>query len=220
MNIRLNLTLVNKLTQQGYKARLDTLLSPFYISESEVLNVFFDEYPHKYFKTVRELIFINSMRADDMVGGLDFLPAKEVLILKKKITTCLTLRDFGNKFNKDYMAGLTRTKTFADFSVSTTQRNDPRFVHSIVKNAEECIDHISKLVDIDNILKPAVGYSFVKGGLNPYNKDKPARLWHHGNLEVLSSEIVAFDKKWFNGTKYKNGTREELNVPNTRIENR
>ena len=220
MNIKLALKLPQKDGLKSYALTLDTLLKPFYISESEVLNVFFDEYPHKYFKTVRELIFINSMRADDMVGGLDFLPAKEVLILKKKITTCLTLRDFGSKFNKDYMAGLTRTKTFADFSVSTTQRNDPRFVYGIVKNAEECIDHISKLVDIDNILKPSVGYTFVKGGLNPYNKDKPARLWHHGNLEVLSKEIVAFDKRWFNGTKYKNGTRGDLDVSDTRVENR
>lgn len=217
MNIRIRLKLKELLESSVYFLTLDTMLKPFYISENEVLNVFFDEYSLKYFKAVRELIFINSMRADDMVGSLDFLSPKEIMVLKKKITTCLTIRDFGNKFNKDFIAGLTRSKTFADFSVSTTHRNDPRFVHNIIKDAEDCIDHISKLIDVEDILTPALGYTFVKGANNPLNNDRPARLWHHGNLSVLSKEIIAFDKKWFDGKKYKNGYREDLRVPVTRI---
>lgn len=219
MNIKLQLELKLKDNTKSFKFFFDTMLKPFYITEREVLTIFFDEYNHKYFKSVRELIFYNSIKADEMLGqNFTFLSAKDLLILKKKITTCLTVRDFGKKFNKDYIGSLTRSKTFADFSVSTTQRNDPRFVHGIVQEAEECIKNLEELIGPEKLLTPAIGYTFVKGALNSNNTEVMGRLWHHGNLSELSKEITAFDKKWFEGKKYKNGSREDLgHVSDSRV---
>lgn len=221
MNIQLFLKIKTKgNSSESFHFNFNTLLKPFYISEIEVLNIFFNEYNHTYFNSVRQLIFLNSIKADEMLGNVTtgILNPKDLLLLKKKLTTCLTIRDFGNKFNKDYVGSLTRSKSFAEFSVSTTTRNDPRFVANIVKDAEDCITNLSELIGLDNLLTPALGYTFVKGSCNPFNKERPSRLWHHGNLEKLSSEVVAFDKRWFNGVKYKNGIRGDLNVTSTRVE--
>lgn len=212
MNIRLNLKIKIKNSEKVLTGTFDTLLKPFYISEREVLNIFFDEYNHKYYNMVREFIFLNSLKADEMLGSVKggALSESDLLLLKRKITTCLTIRMFGNKFNKDYVGSLTRSKSFAEFSVSTTQRNDPRFVANIVKEAEDCISHLESLIDIDDLLTPALGVTFVKGANNINNTQVQSRLWHHGNLSVLSKEVVAFDKRFFGPKEYKNGPRKDL----------
>lgn len=220
MNIQLFLKLKTKDNLRDFSFTFNTMLKPFYISEIEVLHIFFDEYNHKYFNSVRQLIFMNSIKADEMLGNVEtgILNSKDLLLLKKKLTTCLTIRDFGNKFNRDYVGSLTRSKSFAEFSVSTTTRNDPRFVANIVSDAEECIANLSELVGLDNLLTPALGYTFIKGSMNLCNRERPSRLWHHGNLEKLSREVTAFDKRWFNGVKYKNGPRGDLDATSTRTE--
>ena len=129
------------------------------------------------------------------------LTEQEQFAFKRRLTLCLSIIGFGNKFNVDYVKNLSRSKTLAEFSVSTSKTNDPYFVINIIKDAQECVDTIK-----DMIARSGEGLirTFVKGMLNCSNRESH-RLWHHFNLPQQSVETHASKKKLYNGRYYKNG---------------
>lgn len=201
MNININIKIKKK--EDGYlEVSENMLLDPFYITERELLNVYLSEYPMRYISAAREIIFYNSLRADEIVGkSLDSLSDVEIFSIKRRLTLCLSIIGFGNKFNTDYTKSLSRSKTLAEFSVTTSKVNDPFFVINIIKNAEECVASVEDLI---NSASSGLISLFVKGALNSANLDSH-RLWHHFNLEDKSNIPYASEKKFYNGKYYKNG---------------
>lgn len=201
MNINITIK-IPLLTTGSVTVSENLLLEPLYITERELLSRYLTTYTEEQFDSAREIIFYNSLKADDLVGKkLDNLSDKEKFAFKRKLTLCLSVMDFGNKFNTDYIKSLSRSKSLAEFSVSTASTNDPQFVINIIKEAKECVDNIE-----DILLRSGEGLirTFVKGALNCNNRDSD-RLWHHYNLDVKSTIPYASQKKMFNGRYYKNG---------------
>ncbi len=200
INIELKIPLLNS---SGFiNIYENLLLSPFYVTERELLSVYLTQYTDEHYKLAREVIFYNSLKADELVGNiLDNLTEQEQFAFKRRLTLCLSIIGFGNKFNVDYVKNLSRSKTLAEFSVSTSKTNDPYFVINIIKDAQECVDTIK-----DMIARSGEGLirTFVKGMLNCSNRESH-RLWHHFNLPEQSVETHASKKKLYNGRYYKNG---------------
>lgn len=202
MNININFKIPILNTSSYISFNENILLSPFYVTEKELLSVYLTEYTDEQLKLAREVIFYNSIEADNLFRNvLESLTPQEQFALKRRFTLCMSIISFGNKFNIDYVKSISRSKTLAEFSVSTSKTNDPYFVVNIIKEAKECVD---TLKDIINRSGEGLIRTFVKGMLNSKNLDSN-RLWHHFNLPFQSQEIHATKKKEFNGRYYKNG---------------
>lgn len=184
------------------KVEENLLLNPLYITENELLSVYLTKYTELQFKAAREIAFYASLKADEIIGNkLDDLTNKEKFSFKRQLTLCLATIMFGNKFNTDYIKSLSRSKSLAEFSVSTSSTNDPQFVLNIIKDAQQCVDDIKSVI---NMAGDVLIRTFVKGALNDSNPTSN-RLWHHFNLEVKSKQTYASEKKPFKGRYYKNG---------------
>ena len=202
MNINIKIKIPFKTGDSILTVSEDLLLTPLYITERELLTKYLVTYTKDHFNSAREIIFYNSLRADEIVGKkLDNLTEKEQFSFKRKLTLCLSTVVFGNKFNTEYIKSLSRSKSLAEFSVSTSSTNDPQFVLNIIKEAIECIKNIE---DILNRSGEGLIRTFVKGALNPTSVDSD-RLWHHYDLDTKSTASYASQKKEFNGRYYKNG---------------
>lgn len=204
MNINLQLNIPLKNSTDSVRVTVDSLLSPFYVTEREVLSVYLETYSDRFITGAREIIFYSSLKADDMLK-LKFKTAdyEDILLIKKQLTLCLAIIGFGNKFNSDFIKSMSRSKTLADFTVSTSVSNDTGFLTNIIKDAQACVDDLTSLLaEIDS--GASLSRTFVKGQLNKhaYTSD---RLWHHRHLSVKSTETHASLKKPFNGRYYKNG---------------
>jgi hypothetical protein len=205
VNINIKLNIPFKDATGTLKVETNTLLSPFYVSEKEVLSTFLETYNESQFNSMREIIFFNSMKADDFIkDNLKDLPERELAMFKRNLVICLSTVAFGNKFNSDFLKSLSRSKSLADFSVSTTAVNDPQFVVNIINDAKQCVEEARELIEAISLGGEGLIKSFVKGELNA-NTIQTNRLWHHYNLPIKSTETYASQKKPFNGRFYKNG---------------
>lgn len=205
MNINLKLTIPFKSSEESVIITADTLLEPFYITEREVLSVFLEEYSDRFTKGAREIIFYSSIKADEILKlKLQFLEAEELKTIRRQLTLCLSIIGFGNKFNSDFIKSMSRSKTLADFTVSTTVANDSGFLNNILKDAQACVADLTSLIEEINS-GDSVARTFVKGQCNSVNYDS-SRLWSHRNLPTKASvETHASLKKPFNGRYYKDG---------------
>lgn len=205
MNIRLDLNIPN-LTDPSKPVQLvlDTLLTPYYITERELLSVFLETYGNTYYYQAREIIWYSSIKADEIISNnLNYMTPKELLLTKKHLAECLAIIAFGTKFNTTYISSLSRTKTFADFTVATDTRNDPQFIKTIIDTAQECVDSIKDMLE-DNSASIGAGASFVKAGHNVSSRTSN-RLWSHSGLPYKSFQHFAAGKKWYKGLTYKDG---------------
>lgn len=204
MNINLKITIPFKNSEDKLTVLTDTMLTPFYVTEREILSVFLEDYSDRFVKGAREIIFYSSIKADEILElKLLHLDAEEVKTIKRQLTLCLSIIGFGNKFNSDFIKAMSRSKTLADFTVSTTVANDAGFLNNILKDAQTCVNDLTSLIQEINS-GDSVVRTFVKGQLNKINYDSN-RLWSHRNLPVKSVEDHASLKKPFNGRYYKNG---------------
>ena len=204
MNINLKLSIPFKDTNETLTLVADTLLEPFYITEREVLSVFLEEYSDRFVKGAREIIFYSSIKADEILElKLQHFDIEELKTIRRQLTLCLAIIGFGNKFNSDFIKSMSRSKTLADFTVSTTVANDSGFLNNIIKDAQTCVNDLTSLIQEINS-GDSVARLFVKGQLNIVNYDSN-RLWSHRNLPSFSTETHASLKKPFNGRYYKNG---------------
>lgn len=205
MNINIKFKIPLKDSAEVLVASADTLLTPFYVSERELLSTFLETYTDAQFNSAREIIFYSSMKADELIGcSLQSYPLKELAIFRRNLTLCLATVSFGNKFNSDFIKSLSRSKSLAEFSVSTTATNDPQFVVNIIKDAKLCVDEAKELIKVIEQGGEGLIQTFVKAGQNELSRESN-RLWHHYNLPVKSDKAYASQKKEFNGRFYKNG---------------
>lgn len=204
MNINLQLTIPFLDQTEEVKVGVNTLLTPFYITERELLTIFLEEYPDRFVESAREVIFYSSIRANELIElNLKLITEDELLTIKRQLTLCLATIYFGNKHNSDFIKSMSRSKTLADFTVSTTVSNDSGFITNILKDAQSCIDDLLSIIDEMNTAGSFVNI-FIKGELSLHGFDS-SRLWHHRNLPELSTETHGSLKKEFNGRYYKNG---------------
>lgn len=204
MNINLKLSIPFKDTDETLTLVADTLLEPFYITEREVLSVFLEEYSDRFVKGAREIIFYSSIKANEILElKLQHFDIEELKTIRRQLTLCLAIIGFGNKFNSDFIKSMSRSKTLADFTVSTTVANDSGFLNNIIKDAQTCVNDLTSLIQEINS-GDSVARLFVKGQLNTVNYNSN-RLWAHRNLPSFSTETHASLKKPFNGRYYKNG---------------
>lgn len=204
MNINLKLSIPFKDTNETLTLVANTLLEPFYITEREVLSVFLEEYSDRFVKGVREIIFYSSIKANEILElKLQHFDIEELKTIRRQLTLCLAIIGFGNKFNSDFIKSMSRSKTLADFTVSTTVANDSGFLNNIIKDAQTCVNDLTSLIQEING-GDSVARLFVKGQLNTVNYDSN-RLWAHRSLTSFSTETHASLKKPFNGRYYKNG---------------
>lgn len=202
MNINLKLSIPFKDTDETLTLVTDTLLEPFYITEREVLSVFLEEYSDRFVKGAREIIFYSSIKANEILK-IQHFDIEELKTIRRQLTLCLAIIGFGNKFNSDFIKSMSRSKTLADFTVSTTVANDSGFLNNTIKDAQTCVNDLTSLIQEINS-GDSVARLFVKGQLNIVNYDSN-RLWSHRNLPSFSTETHASLKKPFNGRYYKNG---------------
>lgn len=204
MNINLKLSIPFKDTNETLTVVVDTLLEPFYITEREVLSVFLEKYSDRFVKGAREIIFYSSIKANEILElKLQHFDIEELKTIRRQLTLCLAIIGFGNKFNSDFIKSMSRSKTLADFTVSTTVANDSGFLNNIIKDAQTCVNDLTSLIQEINS-GDSVARLFVKGQLNTVNHDSN-RLWAHRDLPSFSTETHASLKKPFNGRYYKNG---------------
>ena len=204
MNINLQITIPFLDGTSELKFGVNTMLTPFYITERELLTIFLEDYSERFIESAREIIFYSSIRADELIKlNLKLVTQDELLTIKRQLTLCLATILFGNKHNSDFIKSMSRSKTLADFTVSTTVSNDSGFISNILKDAQACIDDLLSIIEEMNTAGSFVNI-FVKGELSLHGFDS-ARLWHHRNLPELSVETHGSLKKEFNGRYYKNG---------------
>lgn len=202
MNININIKIPLKTKEGVLKISENLLLDPLYVTENEILSVYLTKYTNEHFKAAREVAFYSSLKADEIIGKkIDSFSDKEKFSFKRQLALCLSIISFGNKFNTEYIKSLSRSKTLAEFSVSTSSTNDPQFVVGIIKEAQECVADLKTALSMsgDVLIR-----TFVKGANNPMN-NTVNRLWHHFNLDLKSTQTYASDKKFYNGKYYKNG---------------
>lgn len=205
MNINIKFKIPLKDSSEVLVASADILLSPFYVSEKELLSTFLETYSPAQFQSAREIIFFNSIKADDMIKDvLKNYSFKDLALFRRNLVLCLSTVAFGNKFNSDFIKSLSRSKSLAEFSVSTTATNDPQFVVNIIKDAKACVEEAKDLLDAIESGGDGLIQTFVKSGSNELSRESN-RLWHHFNLSVPSDKTYASKKKEFNGRFYKNG---------------
>lgn len=216
MNLNIQLTIPFKNSSEVIKIDTNTLLTPFYITERELLSVYLQEWSPRFEVSARELIFYASIRAEELLKlKLKYIPDEEMFSLKRQLTLCIATIAFGNKFNSDFIKSMSRSKTLADFTVSTTVSNDTSFLSNIIKDAQACVADIESIIQELNS-GDSTTRIFVKGGLNYRNYDT-SRLWLHRNIEeAVSRETHASRKEYVNGRLFKNGGNYR-NAPASRI---
>ena len=197
------------------KFNVNTLLNPYYLSESAVLGVFIgEEEQEQYLPRARELIFNASLRASEFTyNKLIGFSEEHKLLLKRELALCLAINSFSKHFYKNFELSSQRSKSFADFSVSTTIRNSPAMLEEMIASSNNCVEEAKKaIMDLTNV-SMSLGRSNLKGHHNPTNSFS-YRTWMHSNLPEKSNAIFASGKVWSNGDWYKDGV---VNVSDTRI---
>lgn len=191
------------------------LLTPYYISEFDILKIYYEEESFgKFYEPMRDLIFKCSLKADELFyNKLSYMDPKEVLFWKKHITECLVVQEYTKRFSKEYYSSNSRSKSFADFSVSTTIKNDPTFLASLLEDSAACILEIKGLVSLAEEVGLNGGLTNLRGSLNFDNSSAlQSRLWWHSELSVPSTSDFANKKVFHRNRLYKDGVPSHVSI--------
>lgn len=193
---------------------VNTLLHPFYIAETSLLSMFVEEEEYeKYGDKAREIIYNASLRALEFTyNKLNTFPEEHKLIFRRELALCLAMNNFANHFYKGFTDTIQRSKSFADFSVSTTVKNNPSLLKEMIAGSSNCILEAKLAITNASHIANSLGLTSVKGVYNASNSFS-YRTWIHTNLPIESSSVIANGKIWFEGNLYKDSTR----VSNTGI---
>lgn len=192
---------------------VDTLLDPYYISDSALLSMFVDESEYgRWGLKAREIAFHASLRAWEWAHfKLCDYPEEQRIYWIRELAMCFAINAFAKHFYQNHYESLHRSKTYAEFTVTTTVRHSPHALKGILDDSQRCIDEMKKEIEEAKDLANGVGLSNYKGSLNCSNP-WTWRLWFNNNLSERSEEIYASEKYWYNGNIYKDGKH----VSNTR----
>lgn len=195
---------------------INTMLTPMYTTESELLSLFVDEDEYdKYYLKAREIAFTSSIRAEEYLKGRlrsGTIPEETLLLLRRELSQCFGVNGLANFFFKGFGESVSRSKTLGEFSVSTTVKNNTYALRDIIDSSKDCIKDAKKSVDELKHLAASMGASFNKGACNIGNRFS-YRLWFHNNLPERSTQIYASEKYGhYNGNIYKDGIRGDIYV--------
>lgn len=190
---------------------INTMLTPMYTTESELLTLFVDEEDYdKYYLKAREIAFTSSIRAHEYVNSkVRFLnlPPQQLILLFRELSQCFGVNGLANFFFKGFGESVSRSKTLGEFSVSTTVKNNTYALRDIINSSRDCIKDAKKALDELKHLGTSYGVAVNKGACNIGSKFS-YRLWFHNNLPERSTEIYASEKYGhYNGNRYKDGIR-------------
>lgn len=195
---------------------INTLLTPMYTTEAELLAMFVDEEEYdKYYLKAREIAFTSSIRAEDYLKSRlksGTIPEETLMLLRRELAQCFGVNALATFFFKGYGESVSRTKTLGEFSVSTTVKNNTYALRDIIDSSKDCLKEAKKSVEEIKHLAASMGASFNKGSCNLKSKFS-YRLWFHNNLPERSTQIYASEKYGhYNGNIYKDGIRGSLYV--------
>lgn len=195
------------------KFNVNVLLNPFYISESSLISIFVGEEDfEQYYPRAREIIFNASLRASEFTyNKLIGFSEEHKLLLRRELALCFSINSFAKHFYKGYELSNHRSKTFADFTVTTTIKNSPAILEDMIKSSNGCVLEAKKAIEDLSQVAASLGLSNLKGSFNPSNAFS-YRLWFHNNLPGKSNAIFASEKMWSNGNLYKDGARYVSNT--------
>lgn len=195
------------------KFNINILLNPFYISESSLISIFVGEEDfEQYYPRAREIIFNASLRASEFTyNKLVGFSEEHKLLLRRELALCFSINSFSKHFYKGFELSNHRSKSFADFSVTTTIKNSPSILEDMIKSSNSCVIEAKKAIDDLSHLGSSLGLSNLKGSYNLSNAFS-YRLWFHNNLPTKSNAIFASDKMWTQGNLYKDGVRYVSNT--------
>lgn len=187
---------------------LDTMLDPYLISETALMAMFMneEEYP-TYGKKAREIAFNASVRAWEFTKfKLLAMPEEHKILLTKELALCIAMSNFAKHFYRGFQDSLHRSKTYGEFSVTTTVKNNPAALQGIMKDSDKCLADIKDEIEEMETAWNGLGLSNLKGSWNP-GQTWSWRLWFHNNLPERSKQIYASESVWhWNGNRYKGGT--------------
>lgn len=191
---------------RAIKLQVNTLLDPYYISESSLLSIFVEEDEYvEYLPKTREVIFNASLRAKEFTyNKLHGFSEEHQLMLRRELALCFAINSFAKHFYKAYSGSTSRSKSFADFSVSTTVKSSPILLEDMISSSNGCILEAKKAIQDLTEIAGSLGLSNSKGKFNVSNAFS-FRLWFHNNLPQRSNDILASNKIWYNGNLYKTG---------------
>lgn len=198
---------------------INTMLTPMYTTESELLALFVDEEEYdKYYLKAREIAFTSSIRAEEYLKGKltsGTIPEETLLLLRRELSQCFGVNGLANFFFKGYRESVSRSKTLGEFSVSTTVKNNTYALRDIINSSKDCIKDAKRSVEEFKHLAASMGASFNKGACNLGSRFS-YRLWFHNNLPERSTQIYASEKYGhYNGNRYKDGIRSSSYVSAT-----
>lgn len=205
MNINVDIKLPLK-TGKLITVGADLFLTPFYVSEMELLDKYLSKYNTEQYNEARRIIFSSSITADTIIRNrLKDFPEKDQILFKRDLTLCLATLAFGHRFNSDFIKSMTRSKTLASFQVTTSISRDTGNLSGILKDAENCIEEAKKFLDDIASMGEGIIASFVKSELHCTAR-RSDRLWHHYLLPDKSYHAYASTKIPYRGRLYKNGS--------------
>lgn len=209
MNVRFLIKLpirVEGTPKQHATLSVDLMLQPYLISESALLSAFVEESEYaKYGQKAREIAFNSSVRAWEWSKfKLKDYPEEYKIHYVRELALCFAMNAFAKYFFQNFNESLHRSKTYGEFTVTTTVKNNPAALKSLLDQSKQCIDDIKAEIEQAEDLVNGLGLDNLKGACNPSNAFS-WRMWFHNNLPERSNQIYASEKFWYNGNMYKDG---------------
>ena len=205
VNLKLKLPIINNSTQEERSLVVESslLLNPLYALEEDILGPF-DEVKEEDLPWIRKVLFNSSLtvyRLTKKLEELKLIKSDDLILLRRDFTICLASNEIAKQMNKNNIASMSRAKSLGDFSVSTTNKNDPTFLLKIASDTALCIEEMKKLINdiLQSNILPSV---FVKGSMNPSTRES-GRLWWLSELPIKIYDGYASQKYLFNGNLYK-----------------
>lgn len=156
----------------------NVLLDPFYATEEDISSPFLLE-TSAYIESIRRIIFNGSISIDNLIEMLHLnmnLTDKQLFILKRDYVICYGIYELGKQINLDYLKSQNKSKFLGDVKVSLEVQNDPQFLTMTLKDAKDCLDAITGLLE-DMSGSESMINTFVKGECNPNNKVSWREWW-------------------------------------------
>lgn len=197
---------------------INTLLTPMYVTEGQLLSMFVED-EDRYYLKAREIAFTSSLRARDYLEyklqSLN-LPEGYTESLVRELAQCFGVNGLATALFKTFGESVSRSKTLGEFSVSTSIKHSTHALRDIMNSSRDCVDEAKKAVDELKHLAASYGRATSKASCHPSSRFS-YRLWFHNNLPERSDQIYASEKyRHYDGNIYKDGIRGGTYVPNTR----
>ena len=159
---------------------VNTLLSPMYCTEYDIMQEFLEPTSTAYIDQVRELVFNGSIEVDNFISmyGLNQkLTAQQLALIKRDYVTCYGIARLGSVIYLDYLSSTNKDKFMGDVKISLGISKNPVFIKDKLDSASECISAIKAMFQTWND-STAMMATFVKGECNTSSRVAEREWWH------------------------------------------